>query len=431
VSEAPARPRGASGNSSRPLDRPAPVTLPPDLRPVVPQFFREWCTVGFAPDGPGRGGLLTALAAVLARYTGRDDIVVGALEPRGAGCAAVPRAYRPRPQDRLGELAPLDRAELPAPPVAGAELNEDPRTATRFAAPAGHDVVVYLTPAGLTANYDADRYAPDGIRSFLTDVATVLRELATHPDTPVGRLPVGRRETGAAPPTPHEPPHEPLPEPPPEPPQGPVERAVAEIWSGVLDGLAPGGIGRDSGFFALGGDSLAAVRATNRLRDRFDVELPGTWSPAPGRSAAPPARSRRCWPDTAGEPAGHRPAARRAHRPCRPSCRSGSGSSSRCGPAPAPTTCPGPWTWTANWTRPRSAAPWRTWCAGTRCCAPRSPTGTVPPCRPRTTGRCRGRCTTWTACRPGSAGSTPTGWWGSCPGRRSSTSPAVRCCAPT
>ncbi|TDC79580.1 condensation domain-containing protein, partial [Streptomyces hainanensis] len=58
------------------------------------------------------------------------------------------------------------------------------------------------------------------------------------------------------------------------PPEGPLERAVAEVWSQVIDLIAPEDVGRDDNFFALGGHSLSAIRAANRLSERFGVDLP-------------------------------------------------------------------------------------------------------------------------------------------------------------
>jgi acyl carrier protein len=54
-------------------------------------------------------------------------------------------------------------------------------------------------------------------------------------------------------------------------PRTPVEEAIAEIWRGVL-GLER--VGVDDSFFAVGGDSLSGIRAVNRMRDWFDVEVP-------------------------------------------------------------------------------------------------------------------------------------------------------------
>ncbi|MBB1252642.1 amino acid adenylation domain-containing protein [Streptomyces sp. OF3] len=53
-------------------------------------------------------------------------------------------------------------------------------------------------------------------------------------------------------------------------PRGDTERAVAEVWSALLE--APG-VGRGANFFALGGDSLTATRVVRQFSRRFGVEL--------------------------------------------------------------------------------------------------------------------------------------------------------------
>ncbi len=50
-----------------------------------------------------------------------------------------------------------------------------------------------------------------------------------------------------------------------------LEAMVAEVWSGVLEVER---VGLDQNFFDLGGNSVAMVRAYNRLRERLGVELP-------------------------------------------------------------------------------------------------------------------------------------------------------------
>ncbi|MFV0131782.1 non-ribosomal peptide synthase/polyketide synthase [Streptomyces sp. HMX87] len=50
----------------------------------------------------------------------------------------------------------------------------------------------------------------------------------------------------------------------------PAERAVAAAWADVLD---TGEVGADDDFFALGGDSILAVRVIARLRDVFDTDV--------------------------------------------------------------------------------------------------------------------------------------------------------------
>ncbi len=50
-------------------------------------------------------------------------------------------------------------------------------------------------------------------------------------------------------------------------PAGRTEELVAEVWLGALSTEA---VGRDSDFFALGGNSLAATRVAAELSDRLD-----------------------------------------------------------------------------------------------------------------------------------------------------------------
>jgi amino acid adenylation domain-containing protein len=91
-------------------------------------------------------------------------------------------------------------------------------------------VLVKLDELPLTANGKVDRKAP----RFLESEASGLRPGFTAP----------RTET---------------------------ERALAEIWSGVLD-IREVGVHDD--FFALGGHSLIATQVVSRIRDDFAVELP-------------------------------------------------------------------------------------------------------------------------------------------------------------
>jgi amino acid adenylation domain-containing protein len=56
-----------------------------------------------------------------------------------------------------------------------------------------------------------------------------------------------------------------------EPPRDQIETLLAEIWEKVLGVRA---VGRHDNFFALGGDSLLAVRAANRVQSVVGIELP-------------------------------------------------------------------------------------------------------------------------------------------------------------
>ncbi|MGP4047150.1 amino acid adenylation domain-containing protein [Streptomyces sp. 2A115] len=52
-----------------------------------------------------------------------------------------------------------------------------------------------------------------------------------------------------------------------------TEKALAEVWEGVL-GLEPGTVGRDDHFFDLGGHSLTAMRVMVRVFERFRTDIP-------------------------------------------------------------------------------------------------------------------------------------------------------------
>lgn len=56
-----------------------------------------------------------------------------------------------------------------------------------------------------------------------------------------------------------------------EPPQGEIEEELARIWSEALH-VFP--VGRNNGFFELGGDSLSATTILHKIQDIFKVELP-------------------------------------------------------------------------------------------------------------------------------------------------------------
>lgn len=54
-------------------------------------------------------------------------------------------------------------------------------------------------------------------------------------------------------------------------PANPTERAIAEIWSVLLGGVA---VGVEQDFFSLGGHSLLAIQMLQRVRSHFAVDLP-------------------------------------------------------------------------------------------------------------------------------------------------------------
>ena len=56
-----------------------------------------------------------------------------------------------------------------------------------------------------------------------------------------------------------------------EPPRGEIEEELSDIWSQTLK-ISP--VGRNDGFFELGGDSLLATTILHKIQDVFSVELP-------------------------------------------------------------------------------------------------------------------------------------------------------------
>ena len=56
-----------------------------------------------------------------------------------------------------------------------------------------------------------------------------------------------------------------------ESPRGEIEEELADIWSETLK-MSP--VGRNDGFFELGGDSLLATTILHKIQDVFGVELP-------------------------------------------------------------------------------------------------------------------------------------------------------------
>jgi acyl-CoA synthetase (AMP-forming)/AMP-acid ligase II len=141
-----------------------------------------------------------------------------------------------------------------------AVLHEHPRV--RQAAVTVHGTGPQAGLVGYLAPADAD---PDDVARFLRQrlprymVPDRWRVLAQLPSTPSGK--VDRRS---------------LPDPAPEtgtdrPPETDMERYLAKIWTEVLGATDPG---RQSNFFALGGNSFAATRVIARIRSGLGCDLP-------------------------------------------------------------------------------------------------------------------------------------------------------------
>ena len=128
-------------------------------------------------------------------------------------------------------------------------------------------LVAYVTPAD---GVDRDALRPSPLRDFLASrlpdylIPTGFMALDRLPLNANGKvdraaLPAPERET-----------HGPT-----TPPRGVTEERLADVWRRLLpaDGPRGGDIGREDGFFALGGNSLLAARLMFRIREVFDVEL--------------------------------------------------------------------------------------------------------------------------------------------------------------
>ncbi|MEU6073739.1 amino acid adenylation domain-containing protein [Micromonospora sp. NPDC047074] len=92
----------------------------------------------------------------------------------------------------------------------------------------------------------------------------------------------------------------------------PTEHRLAELWSRLLPGgRPPTSIGRETSFFALGGNSLTATRLMFRIREAFGVELGvGPFYQAPTLAATAAALDT----STGSAPGGPGPALRRRER---------------------------------------------------------------------------------------------------------------------
>ncbi|MFI9324523.1 amino acid adenylation domain-containing protein [Kitasatospora aureofaciens] len=230
----------------------------------------------------------TPLRSVVCRVVdplGRDapDWVAGELWIGGAGVAIGYRGDPERTADRFvrvdgvryyrtgdlarywpdGTLEFLGRANHQVK-VRGHRIELGEIEASLTAHPAVAQAVSLLDENGrLAAAVTLDETTePERIRAFLADrlpsamVPDAILPLPVLPLTPNGKVdrPALRRllaeaeRPGAGPVTP---------------PRGEVERRVAEAWSELL-GVPE--VGREHGFFALGGDSLLATRLVGRLR---------------------------------------------------------------------------------------------------------------------------------------------------------------------
>ena len=263
----------------------------------------------FVPDPFGRGGRLYRTGD-LARWRA-DGVVefVGRVDDQ-----VKIRGFRIEP----GEVAAVLRTH---PGV---------RESVVLVAGAGEQrhLVAYVTPAD---GVDRDALRPSPLREFLASrlpdylIPTGFMALDRLPLNANGKvdraaLPAPERET-----------HGPT-----TPPQGVTEERLADVWRRLLpaDGPRGGDIGREDGFFAVGGNSLLAARLMFRIREVFDVELRmAAFYEAPTLAACAAAIDR----GPVGRPGHGRRAAIGGgavdHRPAGPQCLSRSGPTAGAGPA--------------------------------------------------------------------------------------------------
>ncbi len=260
--------------------------------------------------------LLAAFQAVLYRYTGQTDFVLGApvagrthteLEPligffvnmlplrgefsdqttyrqaveQARAEAQAAFARQAVPFERLVEALgrPTDLSRTPVFQIVFNWKNlPEPRSAglvqiTPFDFDAGlspYDLELEIAPGGAarfvyaTALFDA-RWSEQMAAHFLA----LLEAALDAPDAPLARLPVSIPGPGRP---------APAPAPALEPgraeggaPRSALERLLARLWAEAL-GREP--IDLDSNFFALGGHSLTAIRLTSQTADLLQIDLP-------------------------------------------------------------------------------------------------------------------------------------------------------------
>ncbi|SCL14465.1 amino acid adenylation domain-containing protein [Micromonospora nigra] len=249
-----------------PIGRPVPQTtvhvLDADGRPVPVGVAGELCTGG---DGLARGYLGDPAATARSfvpdpqvpgeRLYRTGDVVRwradGVLEFLGRRDDQVKiRGFRVEP----GEVEAVLRAH---PQVAAAAVGVRGDGAQRH-------LVGYVTPAGAAAP------TPAGLRDHVA--ARLPAHLVPAAFVVLDRLPLtahGKVDRAALPA-----PDFAQEDPEVAGPASPTEHRLAGLWSRLLPGGRPAAsIGRDSSFFALGGNSLTVTRLMFRIREAFGVEL--------------------------------------------------------------------------------------------------------------------------------------------------------------
>jgi amino acid adenylation domain-containing protein len=222
-------------------------------------------------------------------YIGGDGIAVGYWgNPRRTALAFVPHPVPERPGQRLyrtgdlgrylpdGNLEFLGREDFQVK-IQGYRIELGEIESVLLQHPAVRTATVLALGermgskrlAAFLVTAEGESLETEAIRVFLADrlpthmIPTTFTELSELPLTANGK--VDRKAltaTGEATRTAAS-----------RPPEGPLERMVAGIWEEML-GLSTGQVGAEENFYALGGDSLIAIRLVARLRQETGAELP-------------------------------------------------------------------------------------------------------------------------------------------------------------
>ncbi|OCC08035.1 MupA/Atu3671 family FMN-dependent luciferase-like monooxygenase [Streptomyces sp. PTY087I2] len=210
------------------------------------------------------------------RATGRA--LFAAEEHSGVDLDALVAAVHPdpgNPRPLVTVSVDLDRAALAGIELPG--LRAEGVAAGTESAPLELALMATHTPDGslrLRLRYDADLFDAATAEGYLAELEAQLDAVAAAPreepglrEEPTPReKPASRKE-----PAPHEDPapsEEAIPH---EEPAPDTAARVRDIWESVLDAR---GFPDDSNFFDLGGNSIAAIRLVNRVRDTLGVDYP-------------------------------------------------------------------------------------------------------------------------------------------------------------
>ncbi|MGW8332742.1 amino acid adenylation domain-containing protein [Streptomyces sp. NPDC055897] len=214
------------------------------------------------------GELCIGGVAVATGYHRRDDLNAKVFVPDPHGTHPGARLYRTGDLARFlpdGQIQYLGRIDNQVK-LRGLRVEPDEIAAVIRELPGVQDAAVVVDTSGptqaLAAYVVSTAFDPEDLRAQLRDllpeflVPQYLIEVPRLPTTPNGKL--DRRALPA--PTAHAAPATRSG----RPPATTAEQDVARAWQDVL-GLA-GQVGADSNFFALGGDSIMALRVSSRLR---------------------------------------------------------------------------------------------------------------------------------------------------------------------